>query len=95
MNQPLQTGLSRVYQTNYRALIDPRTHEPILDGHRQVSLSGLTVTSDPGLWFKYAGSLMVVLGIATMFYMKAYFFRRPIPSPLAQPQPAQRVGNDP
>jgi hypothetical protein len=91
MNQPLQTGLSRVYQTNYRALIDPRTHEPILDGNRQVSLSGLTVASDPGLWFKYAGSLPVVLGIATMFYMKAYFFRRPISPPLAQSQPARRV----
>jgi hypothetical protein len=76
MNHPLQNGLLRVYQTNYRALLDPRTHEPILDGQRQVSLSGLTVASDPGLWLKYTGSLTVVLGIATMFYMKAYFFRR-------------------
>jgi NO-binding membrane sensor protein with MHYT domain len=47
----------------------------LLDDGRPVSLSGLAVASDPGLWLKYAGSLIVVLGIATMFYMKAYFFR--------------------
>lgn len=76
MNHPLQDGPYKIYQTNYRALIDPDTQAPILDGRRQVSLSGLTVACDPGLWLKYAGSLTVVLGIATMFYMRAYFFRR-------------------
>jgi hypothetical protein len=75
MNHPFADGLYKVYQTNYRALMDPQTREPIRDGGRQVSLSGLTVAYDPGLWFKYVGSLTVVLGIATMFYMKAYFFR--------------------
>jgi hypothetical protein len=75
MNHPLEEGLYKVYQSNYRALIDPQTHEPIQDGRRPVSLSGLTVAHDPGLWLKYAGSLTVVLGIATMFYMRAYFFR--------------------
>ena len=45
-----------------------------VDG-KPVSLSGLSVASDPGLWFKYTGTLVVVLGIATMFYMRAYFFR--------------------
>jgi hypothetical protein len=33
------------------------------------------VAHDPGLWFKYAGSVLLVLGIATMFWMRAYFFR--------------------
>jgi hypothetical protein len=75
MNQPLSVGPCKVYQTNYRALIDPQTGEPLRDGTRLVSLSGLAVADDPGLWLKYAGSLLVVLGIVTMFYMKAYFFR--------------------
>jgi hypothetical protein len=77
MNHTLGHGLYQVYQANYRALVDPQTEEPLLDGERQVSLSGLAVTHDPGLWLKYAGSITVVLGIATMFYMKAYFFRPP------------------
>lgn len=36
----------------------------------------LTVNYDPGRGFKYMGSLLVVVGIATMFYMRAYFFKR-------------------
>jgi hypothetical protein len=76
MNHPLANGPYKVYQANYRALVDSQTLEPILDGPRQVSLSGLTVAHDPGLCFKYAGALIVVCGIATMFYMKAYFFKR-------------------
>jgi hypothetical protein len=76
MNHPLDHGRLKVYQANYRALFDPMTRAPVLDGDRPVSLSGLIVADDPGLWAKYAGALTVVLGIATMFYMKAYFFRR-------------------
>jgi cytochrome c biogenesis protein ResB len=75
MNQPVAVGPYKVYQANYRALFDPRTGEPIRDGRRQVSLSGLAVARDPGLWFKYAGSFLVAIGIATMFWMKAYFFK--------------------
>jgi hypothetical protein len=75
MNQPLALGPYRVYQANYRALLDPATGTPLRDGARLVSLSGLTVAHDPGMWLKYAGSLLVALGIATMFYMKAYFFK--------------------
>jgi hypothetical protein len=75
MNQPLSAGGYKVFQANYRVLIDPTTEEPLLDGNRPVSLSGLSVARDPGLWLKYAGSLIVVLGITTMFWMKAYFFR--------------------
>ena len=75
MNQPLSVGPYKVYQANYRALIDPRTRRPLCDGARPVSLSGLAVARDPGLGLEYAGSLLVVLGIATMFWMKAYFFK--------------------
>jgi hypothetical protein len=75
MNQPLSAGPYKVYQANYQMLLDPSTRQPLLDDGQPVSLSGLAVARDPGLWFKYAGSIIVVLGIAVMFYMKAYFFR--------------------
>jgi hypothetical protein len=75
MNQPAVVGPYRVYQANYRLLVDPHGGEPIRDGDRPVSLSGLAVARAPGLWLEYAGSLLVALGIAIMFWMKAYFFR--------------------
>jgi hypothetical protein len=75
MNHPLAEGPYRVYQANYQLLRDPHTLEPLRAAGRPVSLSGLAVSHDPGLWPKYAGSLIVVLGIAIMFYMRAYFFR--------------------
>jgi cytochrome c biogenesis protein ResB len=76
MNHTLDHGGFKVYQTNYRPLVDPRTGAPLLDEDgRLVSLSGFTVADDPGLVFKYAGSCLLVLGIATMFTMRAYFFK--------------------
>ena len=76
MNHTLDHGGYKVYQTNYRPMTDPRSGQLILDeGGRLVSMSGLTVADDPGLGCKYAGSLLLVLGIATMFYMRAYFFK--------------------
>lgn len=38
--------------------------------------SVLSLNYDPGRGLKYAGSLLIVAGIATMFYMRAYFFAR-------------------
>lgn len=35
------------------------------------------VNYDPGRWIKYLGSLLICVGIYLMFYMKAYFFKRP------------------
>lgn len=43
----------------------------------QLYASVLTVNFDPGRGVKYLGCLLVVAGIATMFYMRAYFFKRP------------------
>ena len=41
----------------------------------------LTVNHDPGRGTKYAGCLLIVFGIGTMFYMRAYFFKpRPRPT---------------
>jgi hypothetical protein len=75
MNQTLDHAGYKVYQTSYRPMTDPRTMQPVVDRHgRPVSLSGLTVAHDPGLWCKYAGSFLLVLGIATMFFMRAYLF---------------------
>jgi hypothetical protein len=75
MNRTADDGLYKIYQANYRRLTLPATGEPLEDGGRPVSLSGLAVAHDPGLWLKYLGSLTVVAGIATMFWMKAYFFK--------------------
>lgn len=78
MNQPLSHAGFNVYQTTFEPLVDPLTHRAVQDEQgRPVHLSGFTVARDPGLWFKYFGSTLVVLGIATMFFMRAYFFRRP------------------
>jgi hypothetical protein len=59
---------------------------------KQLYLSTLTVNYDPGRGIKYAGCLLVVAGITTMFYMRAYFFK-PKARPAARPakEPAAKV----
>lgn len=75
MNRPLVHGGVRVYQANYGALGR--------DGSgRLISFSGFVVGRDPGLGLKYAGSTMLALGIACMFFMRAYSFK-----------PRRRVGD--
>ena len=44
------------------------------DKPERLEASVLTVNYDPGRGVKYAGSGLIVIGIFTMFYMKAYFF---------------------
>lgn len=69
MNQPLTHRGYKFYQTSLQpAGPDQRTLKP-------TNLSVLTVSRDPGLPLKYVGSSMLALGIACMFYMKAYFFK--------------------
>jgi hypothetical protein len=46
--------------------------------------SVLTVNYDPGRGVKYAGCLLIVAGIVTMFYMRAYFFKAKSPPPTKQ-----------
>lgn len=41
----------------------------------RIEASVLTVNYDPGRGVKYLGSALIVAGIFTMFYMKAYFFQ--------------------
>jgi cytochrome c biogenesis protein ResB len=76
MNNTLDHAGYKVYQTNYRPMTNPRAGDLVLDTEGQlVSMSGFTVADDPGLFCKYLGSCLLVLGIAVMFYMRAYFFK--------------------
>ncbi len=52
----------------FDALVDPESPRD------QLFLSRLTVNYDPGRGLKYAGSLLLIVGIGIMFYMRAYFF---------------------
>lgn len=76
MNEPLRQGRYTIYQSSFADA-----------GHgHQVSV--FRVAYDPGRALKYLGALLVCGGIATMFYMRAYFFRGvgrkvPIPRPHA------------
>jgi hypothetical protein len=63
MNEPLTRNRLTFYQSSFS--------EP---GHGK-SASTFSVAHDPGRGLKYAGSLLICLGIAIMFYMRAYFFR--------------------
>jgi hypothetical protein len=69
MNHPLDHNGYKLYQSDYK----PRQFDP--SSLKIISYSGFTVSRDPGLWLKYAGSTMLALGIICMFYMKAYFFK--------------------
>jgi hypothetical protein len=57
---------------------DPQ-FDRVIGGNRksdELYQSTFSVSSDPGRQLKYAGCLMILAGIAVMYYMKAYFFRR-------------------
>lgn len=57
----------------------------------EVFASVLTVNYDPGRGTKYTGSLLIVAGIATMFYMRAYFFKPQLRSEPSRRVPAREV----
>jgi hypothetical protein len=70
MNQPLSHRRFTFYQSGFNE-----------SGHGQEA-SVFSVAYDPGRPLKYAGSLMICGGIAIMFYMRAYFFKRtPVDKP--------------
>lgn len=60
-----------IYESHYRSL-PPDSQSKVRD---QLFMSILTVNYDPGRGIKYIGCLLIVAGIATMFYMRAYFFK--------------------
>jgi hypothetical protein len=63
MNEPLTHRGLTFYQSGFNEL------------GQGLETSTLSVAHDPGRPAKYAGSLLICLGIATMFYMRAYFFK--------------------
>jgi hypothetical protein len=84
MNEPLEYHGYKFYQSGLNPIPDRQSERP-------VNQSILTVGHDPGLGLKYAGSLMLALGIVCMFYMKAYFLtgkKRPAPADLPPAQPS-------
>jgi len=64
MNQPLAHRRFTLYQSGFNDA-----------GHNKLT-STFLAAYDPGRTLKYFGSLMICGGIAIMFYMKAYFFKR-------------------
>ncbi|MGD9645447.1 MAG: hypothetical protein AB7U73_07030 [Pirellulales bacterium] len=58
--------------SQYERLRDPRLNSTERD---KVYVSVLTVNYSPGRGLVNAGCLLVVAGIVTMFYMRAYFFK--------------------
>jgi len=60
-----------IYESHYRSL--PADSKSKL--RDQLFMSILTVNYDPGRGVKYIGCLLIVAGITTMFYMRAYFFK--------------------
>ena len=64
MNQPLVHNGFRFYQSSFR------------DAGHGKEASILSVAYDPGRTPKYIGSLMICVGITTMFYMRAYPIKR-------------------
>lgn len=59
MNEPLHHGGYTFYQASYE-----------MDEAGSPRLSVLSVNYDPGRWIKYFGSLMMIVGILSMFYFR-------------------------
>ena len=64
MNEPMVRDGFKFFQSSYSQMPD------------STPVSIFTVARDPGIAFKYLGSIMVVLGIATMFLMRPYQLAR-------------------
>lgn len=62
MNEPMKKNGYTFYQASYE-----------MDELGQPRFSVLSVNYDPGRWVKYLGSLMVVLGVISMFYFKPQY----------------------
>jgi hypothetical protein len=96
MNAPIdfsdpETGRSyRLFQESFMGPWLPgdelydRFTKNLAEKPERLEASVLTVNYDPGRGVKYAGSGLIVVGIFTMFYMRAYFFgprKQTVPAP--------------
>lgn len=77
MNEPLTYNGLTFYQSGFD------------DAGQGTKTSTFSVAHDPGRTAKYAGCLMICLGIVTMFYMRAYFFQKRPRLGRGQPASAQ------
>lgn len=66
MNEPLKHAGLTFYQASFQS--DPGTGEP--------TASILSVNYDPGRWLKYIGSLIMTLGVVSLFYFKKYYVKK-------------------
>lgn len=62
MNEPLKYGGYTFYQASYQ----------LRDGEAPISV--FSVNLDQGRWIKYLGSILLCLGICTMFYMNPHYW---------------------
>jgi hypothetical protein len=85
LNEPLTHNGYKVYQSSLQVVGRDSQGRPI---HRVTFM----VNRDPGLYLKYAGSILLALGIACMFYMRAYFFRPRPTSGAANKAPSLEIG---
>jgi hypothetical protein len=81
MNEPLTHNGLTFYQSGFNEA-----------GHG-MKTSTFSIGRDPGSMLKYGGSLLICLGIAIMFYMRAYFFKRTKPpqEAMSQAKPVSSV----
>ncbi len=82
---PQTRRMFRVYQSSFSGPFRPGDPGFPIDfaaaeQREEIYVSHFTLNYDPGRGLKYFGSLMIVAGIAVMFFMKAYFFRRRTPA---------------
>ena len=70
MNEPLKYKGLTFYQASFQE--DPETGMPIA--------SVFSVNADPGRWFKYLGSLLIVLGTIFLFYNRRQAARKQAPA---------------
>lgn len=66
MNEPLQHRGYKIYQSGYQ----------LPQNGSEVSI--FQVARDPGIPVKYAGSIVMILGIVIMFYMKRFSNQKPL-----------------
>lgn len=96
IRDPLTDRSYRLFQESFLGPWGPgeSIYEALVGGRserEQLYASVLTVNYDPGRGLKYLGSLTVCAGIATMFYMRAYFFKSKRRAP-SSPSAAEREG---
>jgi len=80
-SDPVTRRSFRLYQSSFGGPFvpgDPQFDQIVAGGELRdrLYISHLAVNYDPGRGWKYAGSLLAVVGVILVFYMKAVFLRR-------------------